>query len=148
MGANNGTYLAVLSKNRLQVLESLSLKGTGTHEDVPESPVLGSDLGNGWYLVLANEYDSDLLGEQVLGQLSVDAQVITCMIEEHCMHSFAAGWRHGQQIWSVFHKGTFPFRRTEIDSLSLSWVLRTGAETTENFTCLKHLLLPTESSRS
>ena len=88
-----------------RVLQTLSLQASGTREEVPESPVTGVDLKNGWYLVVANEFEPPLFNSKALANLSAGSELVVCMVEEHCMASFASGWQNGTQKWSVDHNG-------------------------------------------
>jgi hypothetical protein len=37
--------------------------------------------------------------------LSSGCEVIACTVEEHVMYSESSGWRDGQRLWLVTHKG-------------------------------------------
>jgi hypothetical protein len=94
-------WVAIRGKTRARVLDELKLTATGEREEAPESPIVGTSLPGGWYLVFGNRFDfTELLP---LGWLSIDAELVTCAVEEHVMCSEASGWRNGERTWSVAH---------------------------------------------
>ncbi len=101
------SYIAVKNKSKDEILKHLALQGTGEFEEYFETnnEAYGADLRNGWFLVVANGFESELFEDPILMQLSQGAEVLTCMVEEHCMHSVATGWTSGKKIWSVYHAG-------------------------------------------
>jgi hypothetical protein len=96
-------YLTVLGKNPDDVLAILGLRRTGESEDTPDSPCVAASLRDGWFLVVANRAEYDILNSASLSCLSADCEVITCTVEEHVMCSSAAGWKAGRCVWSVTH---------------------------------------------
>ncbi len=97
------SWLAVKGKPAAAVLEALGLKGTGTREEIAESPIIGAELPGGWYLVVANRSGHRLMREPVVERLSAGCEVVTGDVEEHVMVSMAAGWKDGRRIWLVAH---------------------------------------------
>ncbi len=110
------SYLAVKNKAKLEILRNLSLKGTREFEEFFDSDYNGADLDNGWYLVVANEFQSKIFKETSLSRLSQGTELLTCMVEEHCMHSVATGWSDGKKIWSVYHAGDGDDNETNLTS--------------------------------
>ena len=97
------SWLAVKGKPPTAVLETLGLRGTGTREEIAESPIVGAELPNGWYLVVAGRSGHRLMRDQTLQRLSAGCDVVTGDVEEHVMVSVATGWKDGQRVWSVTH---------------------------------------------
>src|SRR5690242_11866617 len=95
------SWLAVRGREAASVRRVLGVCGTGRHEQIPESPLLGADLPTGWYLVLANR--CNLEETQPLSELSSGGEVVTCFVEEHVMYSRASGWKDGRRVWSITH---------------------------------------------
>jgi hypothetical protein len=95
------SWLAIRGKDSATVRSELGVYGTGRHEDVPDSPLLGADLPTGWYLVLANR--CDLADALPLAELSSGGEVVTCFVEEHVMYSRASFWKDGRRVWSITH---------------------------------------------
>lgn len=95
------SWLAVRGKDANLVRQQLGLQQTGQREEIPESPVLGSDLPTGWYLVFANR--CDYAENAGLDRLSVDCEVVACSVEEHVMVSAASGWKDGRNTWAITH---------------------------------------------
>jgi hypothetical protein len=97
------SWLAVKGKTPAAVLEVLGLRGTGTHEEIAESPLVGAGLPSGWYLVVTDRSGHPLTRDTVLQRLSAGCEVVTGDVEEHVMVSVATGWKDGQSVWSVVH---------------------------------------------
>ena len=97
------SWLAVRGKRSTAVLETLGLRGTGTREEIAESPIVGAELPNGWYLVVADRSGHPLMRDQTLQRLSAGCEVVTGDVEEHVMVSIATGWKEGQRVWSLTH---------------------------------------------
>jgi len=85
------------------VHDALALHGTGTREEIPESNITGAELPDGWYMVVSNRDGLRLTEDAALERLSRVGEVVMCFVEEHVMCSFAACWRDGQRVWSVYH---------------------------------------------
>ena len=86
-----------------QALIAAGLSGTSTFAEYASAPFTGHALPSGWYLLVATDCDSPLIGNQVLAELSSDGQVVACSIEEHVMFSSSELWQGGQSIWKVEH---------------------------------------------
>jgi len=110
------SYLAVKNKAKIEILRQLSLRGTREFEEFFDSDVNGADLQNNWYLVVANQFGSKIFSEANLSRLSQGTEVVTCMVEEHTMHSVATGWSDGKKIWSVYHAGDGDDNETNLTS--------------------------------
>ncbi len=95
------SWLAVRGKDAEAVRRQLGVSGTGEHEDVPDSPLLGAELPTGWYLVVANH--SVVEETEPVSELSTGGEVVTCFVEEHVMYSRASGWKDGKRLWSITH---------------------------------------------
>jgi len=96
------SWVAVLGKSTESVYEQLDLQGTGTREEMPDSPIVGANLPGGWTLVMEGR-DERLVNDTILQPLSVGCEVVACFVEEHVMVSSASGWKDGHKIWSVLH---------------------------------------------
>jgi hypothetical protein len=97
------SWLAVSGKDPQQVLQELQLHRTGETEEIPESPVSAALLPTGWFLVFANRFDSPLVADGSLQQLSSGCMVISCQVEEHVMFSSATCYANGKSQWHVAH---------------------------------------------
>jgi hypothetical protein len=97
------SWLAVSGKDPQQVLHELQLSRTGETEEFPDSPVTGAHLPDGWFLVFANRFESPLVADGSLKQLSTGCTVISCQVEEHVMFSSAACYSNGKCNWHVAH---------------------------------------------
>ena len=97
------SWAAVRGGTPQAVHGALALRGTGTREEIPESDITGAELPGGWYMVASNRDGLRLTEDAALERLSRVGEVIMCFVEEHVMCSFAACWRDGQRVWSVYH---------------------------------------------
>ena len=97
------SWLAVKGKPPAAVLETLGLRGTGTREEIAESPIVGTELPSGWFLVVAGCSGHQMTRDPILQRLSTGCEVVIGDVEEHVMVSFTAGWNDGQRVWSVTH---------------------------------------------
>src|SRR3974390_3306362 len=97
------SWAAVKGSPAATVLEALALRGTGAIEEIPEAEITGTELPGGWYLVVSQRNRLEFTKDKVLEQLSSLGEVVACYVEEHVMCSFAACWRGGQRVWSVYH---------------------------------------------
>ena len=97
------SWAAVRGGTPQAVHDALALRGTGTREEIPESDTTGAELPGGWYMVASNRDGLRLSEDAVLGRLSRVGEVVMCFVEEHVMCSFAACWRDGRRVWSVYH---------------------------------------------
>jgi hypothetical protein len=92
-----------LRKSPDAVLASLALRPAGEREAFPESPFVSASLPTGWFVVVADGAEHDILSEDTLRQLSTACEVVTCTVEEHVMVSQATRWRDGRRLWRVTH---------------------------------------------
>src|SRR5262245_28060817 len=96
-------WLAIRGSNRDEVLSTMGLLGTGQHEEIPESDLVGASLPNGWYLVVANHF-GPLESDDLAQRLSKRGETIACWVEEHTMFSMSCGFTKGREIWRVTHE--------------------------------------------
>ena len=99
------SWLAVKGKSPETVRNELHLRCTGVPGEIPKSSFVGSHSDAGWYLIVARGCEHRIIGGLVIKPLSIGCEVLTCTVEEHVMFSEATGWRDGQRVWSVTHKG-------------------------------------------
>jgi hypothetical protein len=97
------SWAAVKGGTPQAVQEAFALRGTGAQEEIPESDITGAELPGGWYMLVSNRDGLRLTEDAKLSRLSRVGEVIMCYVEEHVMCSFAACWRDGRLIWSVYH---------------------------------------------
>jgi hypothetical protein len=97
------SWAAVKGRTPVAVQEALSLRGTGATEEIPESEITAAHLPGGWYMIVSQHDCLGFTKDKTLERLSSLGEVVTCFVEEHVMCSFAAYWRSGQRVWSVYH---------------------------------------------
>ena len=95
--------LAVSGKPKEAVLAALALRPTGARQEFAEAPFVCASLPNGWFLVVAQGEQCEIITDEKLRQLSTGCEVTTCMVEEHVMFSESTGWRDGHRVWRVTH---------------------------------------------
>jgi len=99
------SWCAVREEQADRFLKRLNLIPTGEAEEIPESPITSGRLDTGWRIVWYNEFGCPDLGPEELAKLSVDHDVLVCLVEEHVMASSSALWSDGSCIWSLSHEG-------------------------------------------
>jgi len=97
MGASL-SWFAVRAKAPEAVLQDFGLKNVGN--EYRETPFCGGKLPSGWFLVIHGRHE---FTNDEVRRLSRGCEVIACFVEEHVMVSRTAGWRDGEQVWSVTH---------------------------------------------
>jgi len=95
------TWFAVLGKNPEIVCAELGLHKTGRRLVSPWPQIAGTELAGGWYLVQRPLYECR--NDDVPGQLSAGATVLSLFVEEHVMVARLECWEDGKRLWSVFH---------------------------------------------
>lgn len=105
-----------------------SVEPTGIFEEVAESPIVGTALSNGCYLVYINK--GELPSLELPWRLSVDADVLSCHVNETVMSSSCCKWRNGQMDWMIVHNA-----QTGLDHLKIR-----GSPPTEFDTIRQELL--------
>jgi hypothetical protein len=97
MGASL-SWFAIRGKAPEAVLQDFGLKNVG--KEYCKTPFCGGALPSGWYLVIHGRHE---FANDEARRLSRGCEVIACFVEEHVMVSRAAGWKDGEQNWSVTH---------------------------------------------
>jgi hypothetical protein len=98
------SWIAVKGKSTPEILRELGLRATGERASAGEQPFVGAS-NNAWYLIVADGAEHPVLRLEILERLSIGCEVMTCTVEEHVMFSRSTGWRNGQSLWAVTHRG-------------------------------------------
>jgi hypothetical protein len=130
------TWFAVPEKNSEEFLKRLQLTPTGeSEEELPESLIATANLSTGWTLLWYNKYDCPFLGEPELKSISMNHDVIRCLVEEHVMACSSELWSGGKRKWFLSHEGengpkgldaegvlpeSFPDIRTKMEAAQLA----------------------------
>jgi hypothetical protein len=109
------TWCAIPEKNGDQFIKTLSLTPTGKTEEIPESLDVMAKLDTGWRVIWHNKYGCPYLKPKDLGKLSIDQEVILCLVEEHVMASSAEFWSKGNRQWWISHEGENGPKGLELD---------------------------------
>jgi len=99
------TWCAFREEKTAELIESLRLKPTGERDDGADSPVVAGKLNTGWRILWCNKYGCSLLAPKVLTDLSRNAEILLCLVEEHVMASSAELWSEGKLKWRISHQG-------------------------------------------
>jgi hypothetical protein len=95
--------IAVSGKEPRAIQHDYGEVSTGQHEEILETPVVGTVLPNGAYLLYINDKDKIVPDDQVFTGLSKGASLIACYVNETAMNSHAIAGTDGVERWSVFH---------------------------------------------
>ena len=93
--------IAVSGKEPRAVQRDYGVVPTGRCEELPESPVVGTVLPSGSYLLFIN--DEIVPDDDVFARLSEGVSLVACYANETVMNSYACAWEKGVEQWSVFH---------------------------------------------
>lgn len=93
--------IAVAGKDENIIHSEYGVTPTGKREEIAESPVTGTFLPNGAYLLYIN--DDITPNEKVFARLSHDAELLACYANETVMDCYLAFWSKGVEQWSVWH---------------------------------------------
>jgi hypothetical protein len=99
------TWCAIREEKAEQFLQRLGLSPTGETEEVPESLISTARLDTGWRLMWYNKYTCPFLQPQDLASISLDHDVLLCLVEEHVMASSSEMWSGGKRKWWLSHEG-------------------------------------------
>jgi hypothetical protein len=124
------SWVAIKGRSTEELRKILGFKATGKHDNYGEHALVGRQLPNGWYILIANACDDRITKSKLLTELSKGCQVVACSIEEHVMFSSCACWNKGKKVWSVRHNGD----RGTFDIVS-------SGKLPENYSSLKHELI-------
>lgn len=97
------SWLAVRRKSTEIVLQQLKLSRTGELGDYADYPVVGRIFPNGWFLLVADKSDHELVGKDTLATLSAGCEIVACSVEEHGMVCWSERWVDGANIWRLEH---------------------------------------------
>jgi hypothetical protein len=98
-----------------QFMQTLGLTPTGKTEEIPESLTCIGKLDTGWRVIWHNEYGCPYLQPQDLARLSMDNDLLLCLIEEHVMASSSELWSKGKRQWWLSHEGENGPKGLEVD---------------------------------
>jgi len=98
------SWVAVKGKEVEVLLRDLGLAPTGERDELPaESPIGGASLQGGWYVIVLDRYEHELVRDGVLKRISEGCDVVAAGAEEHVMCCFAVAWQNGERIWWSQH---------------------------------------------
>ena len=97
-------WVAVRGKPAQDIYAGFRLQPTQQTEELPESPIVGASLPDGWTLLFANDPDElPVLDPEPLAKHSLGCELVACFVEEGAMISCAVQFRNGKELWWVAH---------------------------------------------
>jgi hypothetical protein len=99
------SWCAVREEDADQFVLKLGLLPTGEIEEFPESLISTGKLDTGWRVIWHNKYDCPYLRPEDLADLSIEREVLLCLVEEHVMASSSELWSGGKRKWWISHEG-------------------------------------------
>lgn len=93
--------ITVTGKDKDTIYSEYCVAPTGQYEEIAESPVTGTFLSNGAYLLYVN--DDITPNEKIFARLSKDAELLACYANETVMDCSVSSWINGSEQWSVWH---------------------------------------------
>jgi len=87
-------WASVSEKDSDRILSALRLRETDETVDDIEEPIAATRSGN-WVVVVEDKFPAQVLEQDRLLQLSVDADVLYCVVEEHMMLSHSSFFSGG-----------------------------------------------------
>jgi hypothetical protein len=95
------SWIGFKGLSEADVLLRTGFRDTGAADEVNEAPFSMAELPTGWTIVFANDFDYG--SAEHLIELSKEATVVACQVEEHVMFSAAYCHSDGHEQWSVWH---------------------------------------------
>jgi hypothetical protein len=93
--------ILVQDKTSQEIHRDYKVIPTGKFVDVTDQPVLGATLDSGRYLLFINdEIEPD---RYVLREISKNASLLCCYVNETVMVSYVSFWSNGYEEWFVLH---------------------------------------------
>lgn len=99
------TWCAIHDADAEEFLAHLGLMPTGETEEWPESPIATALLDTGWQVIWFNEYAPKSLRSEKLQAISMQFDLLLCLVEEHVMASSSEFWVNGDRKWFLSHEG-------------------------------------------
>jgi len=99
------TWCAIREDKSERFFQRLGLATTGEVEEFPESLISTARLNTGWRVVWYNKYACPFLQSDDLRSISLDQDVLLCLVEEHVMASSSEMWSNGKRKWRLSHEG-------------------------------------------
>ena len=130
------SWIAVQTDSPDAVCSKIGLRRTCETLTFFEFPISGIMLPSSWYIVVFNNIDHALQGDENLQRISEEFSILRCLVEEHVMYSSAEAWLGGNQIWNIVHNsenGTYDLATTgdvpnEFNAIKEDLITRQNAE--------------------
>lgn len=95
------SYLAVKGRGKESALDIARLQESGRKGMVDsQTTYCGTDMGNGWYLILSNDWNSPLL-RNALPKISEGTVAMFCQVSEGGNFAACKNFENGVETWSV-----------------------------------------------
>jgi hypothetical protein len=93
------------------------LVDTAEPDEANESPISGSELPGGWYVLFLNDLIHPYMSAETLRELSSGCTVLGCQVEEHVMVSASFLYKNGTRMWKVLHEAEKGLYDLQIDGV-------------------------------
>lgn len=97
------TWFAVQGIPKDEFLERAGFEDTGEPDEYFDEPYSGGSLPDGWYVIMTD--DLELFDPAKMAACSLGGRLVAVLVHEETMHSLAAEWSNGRQVWSLSHDG-------------------------------------------
>jgi hypothetical protein len=107
------SWIGIRGKSQEAAVEKAGFRLTGHQEEFPESPVTCARLESGWCVIVMNGSMDAHDGSIDPSQFPPEAEIVTCMLEEHVMASGFSRWTNGARVLEVEHDSQQGLRHLE-----------------------------------
>lgn len=108
-------WIAFHGLTKAEVLSHVDLVDTQERDEANESPISGSELPGGWYVLFLSDVAHPYLSAESLQRLSKGCTVLGCQVEEHVMVSASFLYENGARIWHILHESEKGVYNLEIE---------------------------------
>ena len=109
------SWVAFHGLPKSEVLSLTRLIDTAEPDEANESPISGSELPGGWYVLFLNDIVHPYVSPERLREISIGCTVLGCQVEEHVMASACFLYKNGGRIWNVTHEAEKGLYNMEIE---------------------------------
>jgi hypothetical protein len=100
MGMSGG-WVGFHGLTKQEVLARMSLRDTGEIEESRQFPISGTELPNGWFVVLYDSIAWRDIGPMILEPLSAGCRMIACEFAESVMICVVGAYEDGRRVWEL-----------------------------------------------
>ena len=109
------SWIAFHGLSKGEVLSITRLIDTAEPDEANESPISGSEVPGGWFVLFLNDIVHPYVSHERLREFSLACTVLGAQVEEHVMVSASFLYKNGARIWSITHEAEKGVYNMEID---------------------------------